>query len=491
MFGKEILVGTAIVNSLSKYVQHSDAYLEDNIEKLGKEKAEIKEVTNMDTNEQEPNDTEIHPNDIGIDNVALERDGLTMADGESCKPSGKPSLGSSRRGSKVPSLAPSRAVSFAPGSKTPSQRVTPAKLSSKGSKVWTPWKDTSSKSNSIHTSMASRSRCKNPNMRATPLHNSRRDSVASMGQSSQIRYRIVSNPGLVSDTPLKKIFTPKNSLGKSSQQSSVRKKNKQTAKMGNPEVASVTPFKTLIEKPPSPARSIKANKPLLTEEDLEWNDSFEVKELPRRRSLVEQITTPIKQLTSPIKSMGSKIVSPIHSFRGSQPSTPNRVSSRSPSGAPSSIGSNPASRRLSQTESAQELMTKPSCKPPALLRTPGTSYEMEIGAEAGNFAEYRPPVRVGGDGAEQCELDYMNTKLSEDEVVEEETDEDQVDDKIDEQLERQARDREGLQPALPAVHTGIYKCSFSDRMFFLSDFLKYYSFLSFDLKRINLRRTLT
>lgn len=218
MFEKEILVGTAIVNSLSKYVQHSDVYLEDNVEKLGKKKTEIKEVTNMDTSKQESNDTEIHPNEIGIDNVAVEGDVVTMTDGELREPSVNPSLSGSRRGSKAPSLAPSRVVSFAPGSKTPSQRVTPAKLSSKGSNVRTPMKETSSKSNSIHTSIASRSRCKNPNMCATPLHNSRRDSVASMGQSSQIRYRIVSNPGLISDTPLKKIFTPKNSSGKSPQQ---------------------------------------------------------------------------------------------------------------------------------------------------------------------------------------------------------------------------------------------------------------------------------
>ena len=456
MFGKEILVGTAIVNSLSKYVQHSDVYLEDNMKKLGKEKAEIKEVTNMDTSEQESNDTEIHPNGIGIDNVAVEGDGVTMTDAEIRKPSVNPSLSGSRRGSKVPSLAPSRAVSFAPGSKTPSQRVTPAKFSSKGSNVRTPMKDTSSKSNSIHTSIASRSRCKNPNMRATPLHNSRRDSVASMGQSSQIRYRIVSNPGLVSDTPLKKIFTPKNSSGKSSQQNYVRKKNKQTAKMGNPEVANVTPFKTLIEKPPSPAKFIKANKPQLAEENLEWNDSFEIKELPRRRSLVEQITTPIKQLTSPIKSMGNKLVSPIHSFRGSHLSTPNPVSSRSPSKVASSIGSSPGFKRVSEPGSAQKLTTQPSCKPPELLRTPATSDEMEIGAEAGNFAEYRPPVRDEGDGAEQCELDNMNAKLSEDEGVEQ-TDEEQVDEKIDEQPEREVRNRDGLQPALPAVHSGIYK----------------------------------
>ena len=454
MFGKEILVGTAIVNSLSKYVQHSDVYLEDNVEKLGKKKTEIKEVTNMDTSKQESNDTEIHPNEIGIDNLAVEGDFVTMTDGELREPSVNPSLSGSRRGSKAPSLAPSRVVSFAPGSKTPSQRVTPAKLSSKGSNVRTPMKETSSKSNSIHTSIASRSRCKNPNMCATPLHNSRRDSVVSMGQSSQIRYRIVSNPGFISDTPLKKIFTLKNSSGKSPQQKYVRKKNKQTAKMGNPEVANVTSFKTLIEKPPSPAKSIKTNKPLLAEENLEWNDSFETKELPRRRSLVEQIATPIKQLTSPIKSVGSKLVFPIHSFRGSQPSTPNRVSSRSPSKKAFSAGSSPGSKKVSEPGSAQELMAQPSCNPPELLRTLATNDETEIGAEAGNFAEYRPAVKDEGDGAEQCELDGMNTKSNEDEDIEH-TDEEQVDDKIVEQAEREIRNREGLQPASPAVHTGI------------------------------------
>ena len=48
----------------------------------------------------------------------------------------------------------------------------------------------------------------------------------------------------------------------------------------------------------------------------------------------------------------------------------------------------------------------------------------------------------------------MNTKLNEDEDIEH-TDEEQVDDKIVEQAEREIRNREGLQPASPAVHAGI------------------------------------
>ena len=465
MFGKEILVGTAIVNSLLKYLQDSSAYLEESGEETVEEK-KVEEITDQEGNEKETKEEVVDPNDIGIDNVALEGDGVAMDGTGSRKPSLKPSLAGSRRGSKAPSLALSKAVSFAPGSKPPSCRVTPAKSLGKGNKVHTPLKGTPNKLNSTHKSIASRRRSTNPNMHATPSHRSRRDSVASFGQSSQIHYYIVSNPGLTSDTPLKKIFTPKKSSRHSSRQSSTSKKKKDQTKIGNPDVAKVTPFKALMEKPasPSPAKSMKESTPLLTEEPIEWDDPFEVKESPRRRSLVEQITTPIKQLATPIKSVGSKLISPVHSFRGSQSNTPNRVSSKPPSRAPSGSGSKASSRRVSQTGSLQVSIKQSSSKPPTPLRTPVRSNEnvesdeLEIGAEAADFAEFRSPVRGEGDGAEEHELGYMDEQ-TEDEDGEEPADGQQVEEsgeqpEEEEKAEEQTAEGEAPAPPIPPLEDG-------------------------------------
>ena len=467
MFGKEILVGTAIVNSLLKYLQDSSAYLEEGEEETVEGKDKVEEITDQEGNEKETKEEEIDPNDIGIDNVALEGDGVAIDGTGSRKPSLKPSLVGSRRGSKAPSLALSKAVSFAPGSKPPSRQVTPAKSLGKGSKVQTPLKGTPNKLNSTHKSIASRRRSTNPNMHATPSHRSRRDSAASLGQSSQIHYHIVSNPGLTSDTPLKKIFTPKKSSRHSSRQSSASKKKKDNTKIGNPDVVKVTPFKTLMEKlpSPSPAKSIKENTPLLTEEPIELDDPFEVKESPRRRSLVEQITTPIKQLATPIKNVGSKLISPAHSFRGSQTNTPNRVSSKPPSRAPSGSGSKAGSRRASQVGSLQGSIKQPSSKPPTPLRTPVRSIEnaerdeLEIGAEAADFAEFRSPVRGEGDGAEEHELGYMNEQTEDEDGVEP-ADEEQVDEEGGEQpegeekAEEQTAEGEAPPPPIPPLEDG-------------------------------------
>ena len=467
MFGKEILVGTAIVNSLLKYLQDSSAYLEEGEEETVEGKDKVEKITDQEGNEKETKEEEIDPNDIGIDNVALEGDGVAIDGTGSRKPSLKPSLVGSRRGSKAPSLALSKAVSFAPGSKPPSRQVTPAKSLGKGSKVQTPLKGTPNKLNSTRKSIASRRRRTNPNMHATPSHRSRRDSVASLGQSSQIHYHIVSNPGLTSDTPLKKIFTPKKSSRHSSRQSSASKKKKDNTKIGNPDVAKVTPFKTLMEKlpSPSPAKSIKENTPLLTEEPIELDDPFEVKESPRRRSLVEQITTPIKQLATPIKSVVSKLISPAHSFRGSQTNTPNRVSSKPPSRAPSGSGSKAGSRRASQVGSLQGSIKQPSSKPPTPLRTPVRSIEnaerdeLEIGAEAADFAEFRSPVRGEGDGAEEHELGYMDEQTEDEDGVEP-ADEEQVDEEGGEQpegeekAEEQTAEGEAPPPPIPPLEDG-------------------------------------
>lgn len=341
MFGKEILVGTCIVNSLLKYLQDSSAYVD--VEEGGGDE-EVAEVAEVAEGEGEAGEETAEGGEEGQENQAFEGE-----EGALIPASRRPSLALSspvsilsKRKSRAPSLAPSKAVSFAPSLIAPSvlarsQKATPAK-SILASKKGTPTKSpahimtingtpvkmsrhgTPVKMSQKEIAMAARRTTHNPNLHSrmhTPVKSANTPLRKGSQQSSTIHYHIVSNPGKLSDTPLKKVFTPKR---KSKQNTPAKSVTDSMANIGKASSTNVTPFKSLMEKIATPTKSIGENSPLLGDvQAVSPARSFhgsaiieeEVVESPGKKSIMEQIATPIKAL-------GSKLATPVRSLTGSK-----------------------------------------------------------------------------------------------------------------------------------------------------------------------------
>ena len=253
MFGKEILVGTSIVNSLLEYMQDSSAYSE-----------EVSNAPPDEENKDENNEGGAETKEEGQTNEGFQNDAPASV-------TGSKKLNADGEEIKTPSIAPSKAVSFAPGSKkgSPVHSHAGSKFASNKSNIslksskkspangYSPLAYTEMSINQRRRSLSHSSQTATFAKRVS----SRRGSNASK-QSSQIHYHIVSNPGVIEKTPLKKIFTPRKTP-----QRTVPKE--EDLGKGNIDLnRNVTPFKQLISRPATPLKNTKESTPLLQDTDL-------------------------------------------------------------------------------------------------------------------------------------------------------------------------------------------------------------------------------
>ncbi|XP_065652291.1 otoferlin isoform X5 [Hydra vulgaris] len=341
MFGNEILVGTSIINSLLGYMYDSSAYI-DEVTGNDEEKKDENPDGNAETKEDGAQNEEIKDET----NVSL---------------AGSKKLNADEEKIKTPSIAPSKSVSFAPGSKkgSPVHSLAASKLMSnksispKNEKLFSP--KGYSPLASVEMSLNQRRRSVSPSQSValTKKMNSRRVSNTSK-QSSQIHYHIISNPGTIDKTPLKKIFTPR----KTPQRSQPTSKNLE--KENTESNINVTPFKQLISKPATPLKYTKESVPLL--QDI----SKEVQKSPGQK-LMQQIATPLK-------SISDKIVSPIQKSKDNQNQSPTQ-------GTPSS--------KLVEIEEETNV----------------DDAELKIGAEASDFVD--PSIARNEEGDEEGEREII------------------------------------------------------------------------------------
>jgi len=326
-FGREILIGTSIVNSLLQYSQPEEAYLED-----------IQPVGGGDWTEAPEEEGE--GEEGGIDNAAFE--------GDEKAPSKAGSMAGSKAGSNVASKARSivgskaasiaasfKSVSFAPaglnemgsGIKTPSARSgksilkTPSRVGSKApSRMASQAASRASRASRAPSKAAS----KIQSLLATPSRRSQAGSYApsilptpsrmSLGKlehSSTIHHHVRSKPSSGRKTPLRKISTPVRGSGSTSGSLQNQSPGNKSQKAITPRLSitgsqPVTPFKKLMSQKGTPEAA-----PLLENEEL-MVEGGGGNEPPAsdKKSLIEQIATPIR-------SIGSKLATPLQSFKKS------------------------------------------------------------------------------------------------------------------------------------------------------------------------------
>nr|XP_047145918.1 otoferlin-like isoform X1 [Hydra vulgaris] len=346
MFGNEILVGTSIINSLLGYMHDSSAYMD---EVTGED--EEKKDENPDGN---PETTEDAQNE-------------EIKNETSASLAGSKKLNAGEEKVKTPSIAPSKSVSFAPGSKkgSPVHSLAASKLMSnksispKNEKLFSPKGYSPLATVEMSLNQRRKSVSSSQGAALTKKVSSRRVSNASK-QSSQIHYHIISNPGTIDKIPLKKIFTPR----KTPQRSQPTSKNLE--KENTESNINVTPFKQLISKPATPLKYTKESVPLL-------HDISEEAQKSPGQKLMQQIATPLK-------SIGNKIVTPLQKSKDDQNQSPTQ-------GTPSS--------KLVEIEEETNV----------------DDAELKIGAEASDFVDPSIARNEEEDGEEEREVIELDTLL--------------------------------------------------------------------------------
>ena len=345
MFGKEILVGTAIINSLLRYLVSSEDYMDESGDD-GEEEEEEGKVDEIVEQGEKEGDGEVnegfHEEEMGskVGSKAASRQGSKAASRQGSKAgSVQGSRAGSTAGSRVGSKAGSKAWS-AVGSKVVSKHgsIAPSHASAMGSKAASKPQSILSKRNgsfapshvsakSVSFAAATTHPSRAGSKRGTPNKSQYNSPVRSIAgsQSSQIHHHIRSNPG----TPVRRARTPKKSpLRKTSQKSG--------------------------------------------DKSSEIIEMSEIKPSPGKRSLGEIISTPIK-------SLGSKLATPINSKSGSQTKGSIAASKASKGGSYTSL-------RGSKKSLHEE------------------DIELELGAEAADYfpneEDYMDDIAEEGDGIE-------------------------------------------------------------------------------------------
>ena len=221
----------------------------------------------------------------------------------------------SRAASRAGSRAPSRALSGSQKSILKTPRKTPSKTPPKS-----PAKSTAS---SKRSRSSSKNRIPQKEAIMTPM---RRASLATAEMSSKIHFHIRSNPGSTRRTPKRSSPSIKSLTGSASKE---RKKSMDAIKE---EREPVTPFKKLMEKKETSRRNSETASLLGDKDEIQsLIGSLQGKQEPSpgKKSLIEQISTPIK-------SLGSKLATPIQNLRKSPG---HQSGSQAGSKAPSKTGS--------------------------------------------------------------------------------------------------------------------------------------------------------